>query len=461
MEHTRLVDEFNSEEAVRKEAVVTNEEVFQRSIPWGKLQETGIIDGQERELIEGFDKEVPMAQKRMLDEDGPMYAEAFMSLIAKVQMDAYLQYTLAQVDEILNLGEVNAALFVQLRQKDEQLPFQPLFALLRRQNPDLFIITKASKIIATLLLRAVRYGTEADEVARDARLLFKWIAGNLRDPDARPELTQALLQALRIALRNQSLRVTFDGLDGLDLLSSLLRSQYHQIIYQSLFCIWLLSYNTKLAEGRFHKTTVIEKIVDTVRNVQREKVVRISVASLRNLATAGRPNCLLMIEAGFMKILPNLLMRKWGDEELEGNLEVLHEKLSDVLHELGSWDIYRSEILSGDLEWSLAHKSDRFWRENVSHFAENEFQLIGVLINIVQNSNNGLVLAVALHDLGQFVRYHPAGRNVLGAIPGAKLAIMGRLQHSDPEVQKQALMCIQKIMVTNYELLATAPSSTQ
>tara|TARA_R110002050_G_scaffold16917_3_gene50898 strand:- start:1006 stop:1323 length:318 start_codon:yes stop_codon:yes gene_type:complete len=95
-----------------------------------------------------------------------------------------------------------------------------------------------------------------------------------------------------------------------------------------------------------------------------------------------------MVEAGFMKILPNLLMRKWGDDELEGNLHALNDTLQDVMSELGSWDRYKAEILSGELEWSMVHKSDRFWREHASNFSENNFQIPGVLIDIISNSQN-------------------------------------------------------------------------
>mgnify|MGYP003647056943 CR=1 FL=1 len=47
------------------------------------------------------------------------------------------------------------------------------------------------------------------------------------------------------------------------------------------------------------------------------------------------------------------------------------------------------------------------------------------------------ILSVALHDIGQFVRYHPGGRNVIGALPQAKIAIMSKLNHADAEVSLQ------------------------
>ena len=53
---------------------------------------------------------------------------------------------------------------------------------------------------------------------------------------------------------------------------------------------------------------------------------------------------------------------------------------------------------------------------------------------------------VALHDLGEFVRYHPAGKANIVKM-GAKLYIMQHLTSSDPDVSKEALSCVQKLMV--------------
>ncbi len=169
----------------------------------------------------------------------------------------------------------------------------------------------------------------------------------------------------------------------------------------------------------------------------------------------------------------------------------MDETLQKMMSELGSWDMYKAEILSGNLEWSLVHKNDRFWRENAGRFAENNFQMVGVLINIISVSENPLVhalpfplappnmshdfiffrslplfffflclfssqvLAVALNDIGRFVRFHPGGRAAVQAIPQAKMAIMAKLNHPDGEVQKQALLAIQKLMVSNWEFLSS------
>jgi V-type H+-transporting ATPase subunit H len=94
-----------------------------------------------------------------------------------------------------------------------------------------------------------------------------------------------------------------------------------------------------------------------------------------------------------------------------------------------TWDEYASELSSGHLSWTPAHSSDFFWRENVTKLNEKDhFYLKFVLpaevlpkkqkqissarqlIELLRSSQDTLVLAVAAHDLGQYVKYHERGK---------------------------------------------------
>lgn len=57
-------------------------------------------------------------------------------------------------------------------------------------------------------------------------------------------------------------------------------------------------------------------------------------------------------------------------------------------------------------------------------------------------------LAVGCHDLGMFIVHHPQGRYIVQDLRGKEL-VMRLMAHPDPEVQKQALLCVQKIMLRN------------
>jgi len=183
------------------------------------------------------------------------------------------------------------------------------------------------------------------------------------------------------------------------------------------------------------------------------------LAILRNLLGKGsggglkNKNNQQMIEAGIIRVLGYFNHKKWGDEDIESDLEVLTEELQKDVLEMTSFEVYNKEVRSGNLSWTPVHKSEKFWRENVARFEENNKELIGILLGLIRASKNPTVLAVALYDIGEVVRFHPRGRKIITEMEG-KGDIMINMTHNDPEVQKHALLCVQKMMVTNWEYLS-------
>ena len=75
-------------------------------------------------------------------------------------------------------------------------------------------------------------------------------------------------------------------------------------------------------------------------------------------------------------------------------------------------------------------------------------------------------MAVACYDIGQFVRFYPNGKMIVEHW-GTKLKVMGIMARAeDPvdeaaraawmDVQKNALLCCSKIMVSNWEFLESS-----
>ena len=56
-------------------------------------------------------------------------------------------------------------------------------------------------------------------------------------------------------------------------------------------------------------------------------------------------------------------------------LNQLEEGLKDNIKKLSSFDKYKQEVLLGHLDWNPMHKEANFWRENVTSFEENDFQV--------------------------------------------------------------------------------------
>ena len=115
--------------------------------------------------------------------------------------------------------------------------------------------------------------------------------------------------------------------------------------------------------------------------------------------------------------------------------------------------MYKKELMGGKLEWSPSHKSENFWKDNHKAFEAENCTAIKTLVALLVPESDAQTLAVACHDIGEFVKHHPEGRRLMTQF-GAKLAVMSILKHSDPEVQKHALTAVQRLMVINWDLLA-------
>jgi len=84
-----------------------------------------------------------------------------------------------------------------------------------------------------------------------------------------------------------------------------------------------------------------------------------------------------MISFGIMKTLNHLNNRKWGDEDIPADLQVMLDVLNKKVAEMSSFDMYKNECLSKKLDWSSpAHKSERFWRENISRFEDDDYLVL-------------------------------------------------------------------------------------
>jgi len=285
----------------------------------------------------------------------------------------------------------------------------------------------------------------------DVKFMVRWCAALLNKDGVRDILIA--VSTLQNFLRNDEYRLVFHSEDGLKLLTVVIRKQFdqskpkRQVLYQTIYCLWLMSYNKEIAATFSSVNGLIKSLVKILRKEDREKLRRITLFTLRNVMDQGESNE-QMIHAGIMKILGYLSQKKWGDEDIEENIKALQESLEKNVIAMSSFETYKQEIVSGDLQWSPVHRSEKFWRENFGRFEENNFQIVGVLLEIVKSSANPKHVAIALHDLGEFMRFHPRGKRIVGGLDG-KLAIMKHMESEHEEVQKHALLCVQKMMVHN------------
>lgn len=250
----------------------------------------------------------------------------------------------------------------------------------------------------------------------------------------------------------------------------------NQLLYQLSFCLWLLSYDEKIA-AELGQTEIVHNMLRVMRDVTKEKVLRMCVACFRNLVDKSDHNE-VMIEQGALKQLVVLRNKTWSDEEVVDDLQVVADSLAKSVKILSSVDKYRAEVKTGQLDWTPVHKSESFFRENAEKFAPlgkpmTEFDDLKLLSKLLREKVSMMhpqkedtrTIAVICHDLGEFARWHPRGKKILNedaslyndGLGSTKSIVMQQMtEATDMEVSKNALTCIHKMMVNNWQFLEPA-----
>jgi V-type H+-transporting ATPase subunit H len=256
-----------------------------------------------------------------------------------------------------------------------------------------------------------------------------------------------------------------------------------QQMYDLCFCLWTMTFEINSDENsnntnandianHFHRDGAIVVLCELVQRAPREKVVRLAVSALRNLVATGEKSFVReMVACQLLQAVEAQLntSRKSNDPDLQHDLEFLKSKLEEQHAEMTNWDVYQSEVESGHLQWGMVH-TEKFFRDNARRMEgpKSDFAIVQRLLQIIGQQPQDAVytdgaettVAIALYDIGEFVRHYPNGRAVIKRFRGAKELIMSKLDHEDPEVARMALQCVSKVMVQNWQAVKDAPSST-
>ena len=156
-----------------------------------------------------------------------------------------------------------------------------------------------------------------------------------------------------------------------------------QTLYELGFCLWTMTYEVKL-RGEFQSSNVVPVLCELAKGAQREKVVRVAVAALVNLATDhgeggeggvdGKVFVEDMISQGLLKITVNMINRQWSDPDIVADVQFLNRILKDNYKDFSTWDKYQAEVRGGRMEWGVTH-TEKFWRENHRNMEEGDYQV--------------------------------------------------------------------------------------
>lgn len=228
-----------------------------------------------------------------------------------------------------------------------------------------------------------------------------------------------------------------------------------QLQYWIMFCFWELSFEGYVAEGIEKRLTggVVGPFTEAAKHAAKEKIVRVAIAMFRNLLKlAPEANLPSLLAHQVLPFVTSLASRKFQDEEIQDDVVYVRDELKTRLEGMTTWDEYASEVESGHLTWSsAAHTSDDFWKENAERVGDEQGgKVLDRLVSLMSGggsaSRDPITLAVAAHDVGQYVKHGGDHARKLVSERGGKVRVMELMSHESADVKYQALMTVQRLM---------------
>lgn len=420
-------------------------------VNWQSYLQGQMINQEDYNFIVSIDVTSPEGRDNAIKANRVQCAKTFLALLRTIAKDQTTQYLLILVDDMLNEDKSRVEIFKEYSKKKKDSVWSCFLSLLNRNDP--FIQNMSARIVAKIAC----WSSDLMEGA-DLNFYLTWLRDQLRIQGN--EYLQSIARCLQMMLRVDEYRMAFVTMEGISTLVYVLGTRVNfQIQYQVTFCLWIMSFNPVLAE-RMGKYNVIPVLADILTESVKEKVTRIILATFTNMikkpedSQIAKEHAVIMVHRKVLKQLEYIQQsgQKFEDPDILEDIEFLATTLNASVVDMSSFDEYATEVKSGRLEWSPVHQSEKFWRENAHRLNEKNYELLKILIRLLESSKDPLVLSVAAHDIGEYVRHYARGKVVAENL-GGKHLVMQMLTHDDPNVRYEALLCVQKLMVTHWEYL--------
>ncbi|KAH9951506.1 ATPase V1 complex subunit H [Amylocystis lapponica] len=410
-----------------------------KAVPWEGYQRAGLITQEELALIKKVDRQPRAKTESLLLSDGQSYAALYLRLLKTLQRVDTQQCILVLIADALADHDERIQLFTRATRTDSELPYEPLLRLLETQDD--FVQLKAIQIL-TVLLSSESAPLHVQQLQPFINALAAFVASSsLHKRDVAVQCLEAVLP------RPECRKAMWTNLLLISGLVDILRhNPGPQMSYQVGFCIWLLTFEQEVAEQINVKYDIIPLLIDIAQAAIKEKVIRVIVATFRNLVSkAPSANLPAMLVAQLLPFAKNLSTRKWSDEDIVEDVQYLRDELNANFESLTTYDEYSSELTSGHLSWTPVHDSDIFWKENATKLNNEDYGQLKALIRLLKESSDPTILAVAAHDIGQYVKHYERGKIVLTEL-GGKTRVMELMSHQNSDVRYQALLSVQRLV---------------
>ncbi|KAH8102904.1 ATPase V1 complex subunit H [Cristinia sonorae] len=410
-----------------------------KPVPWEAYQRAGHVTQEELALIKKVDRQPRAKAESLLQSDGQSYALLYLRLLKKLQRVDTQQLLLVLIADALADHDDRIPLFTKAGESDPDLPYTPLLRILESQDD--FVQLKSIQIL-TILLSAETAPLQGQRLQPFLNTLISLV--NNPTAHKRDIAVQSLEAILPRSECRKAVWANPPIINGL--VDILKQSPGPQMSYQVAFCFWLLTFEQEVAEEINKRFDIIPLLTNVAQSAVKEKVIRVIVATFRNLVSkAPSANLPSMLVAQLLPFAKNLATRKWSDEDIVDDVVYLRDELNARFESLTTYDEYSSELTSGHLSWTPVHDSELFWKENATKLNDKDYEQLKLLIRLLRESQDPTVLAVAAHDVGQYVKHYERGKKILTDL-GAKTRVMELMAHQDSNVRYQALISVQRLV---------------
>jgi len=442
--------------ALRRHALEGEGSEEKRKAPnWSRFVGTkgDFLTKEDQEVISQYERQPNDSVQELLDTEnnGEQYALTLFKALRNITETKVTEYVLELMEDFLAPDLSGRIVYFEV---NDRLP--DLAPLIRNLESDSgFVRDKASSLLALFL------SIHADHEKESLDAYLTWCVEQLRHHKNNPNHSslRAAVFSLTVALVHPTCRIAFSRHSGVKLIQVYLNnasSKNTQLVYEVTFCLWLCALQ-KESVGEIGFQCVLD-LCQLVSDNRKEKIVRVALATLRAIVSNQPERKKELAEwlsaSELQRTLEQMHLSRITDPDMVNDVDALRNNLSHDFREMTNFEIYCHEVRSGKLKWGITHE-EKFWRENAKAAEKDDFQAIKELIALLDKPKEDpedLTLAIACSDLGYFSQFYPNGRTILATM-GAKSKVMGLLDHRDRDIQKAALVCISKMLVTQWEFL--------
>ncbi|GJQ14420.1 hypothetical protein GpartN1_g6211.t1 [Galdieria partita] len=432
---------------------------------WMELARQHLLQTSEAELLQSCEQNMLEEREGFLDKNCRSVVGAILSVLSlssngnEQQRAADLFVSLLISRKSLRLEEAIQAV---AKQDPRRNLFQPLIRFLDKENRSL--AASCAQIMAILFSVDAAYKLEPSDLVKiQCSFLADWLGSNLVETESTDEdFLLATLSSLCQFVRHDNSRLAFAerGKDNVKNISYLLeknRQKPVSVIYRTIFVLWMLSFahsaevKQTVAES-LEKIFISRHILEVLKFYSMEKIIRVTLSFTRNLAAGnlGQRIRRELVGAGVLDQVIILSSKSWSDKDIVEDMNAIQSYLEEERKVMNSFELYREEILSGALSWTPVHKDSVFWSDNVQKLDKNNFELVEMLVRLVEETHSSVVASVACHDLAMYMKYHPSGRLHIQRY-NVKDRLMELMVTGEPEVKKEALLCIQMLFLHRWD----------